>query len=137
VSEITAGVIAKDDRVFLGVLLVTQDKRVPRVLLVSSVLFSAESMLRDVKLKAVEATTVTARARSARDEARKLVSQAVTLKVVCSAPESDWSQSEEASGGVRERQRDLLEASLVVEEKEVKRLEKLMQDKCKLELIMT
>ena len=101
------------------------------------VLFSAESMLRDVKLKAVEATTVTARARSARDEARKLVSQAVTLKVVCSAPESDWSQSEEASGGVRERQRDLLEASLVVEEKEVKRLEKLMQDKCKLELIMT
>ena len=136
-SEITAGVIAKDDRVFLGVLLVTQDKRVPRVLLVSSVLFSAESMLRDVKLKAVEATTVTARARSARDEARKLVSQAVTLKVVCSAPESDWSQSEEASGGVRERQRDLLEASLVVEEKEVKRLEKLMQDKCKLELIMT
>jgi hypothetical protein len=137
VSEITAGVIAKDDRVFLGVLLVTQDKRVPRVLLVSSVLFSAESMLRDVKLKAVEATTVTARARSARDEARKLVSQAVTLKVVCSAPESDWSQSEEASGGVRERQRDLLEASLVVEEKEVKRLEKLIQDKCKLELIMT
>jgi hypothetical protein len=137
VSKITAGVIAKDDRVFLGVLLVTQDKRVPRVLLVSSVLFSAESMLRDVKLKAVEATTVTARARSARDEARKLVSQAVTLKVVCSAPESDWSQSEEASGGVRERQRDLLEASLVVEEKEVKRLEKLMQDKCKLELIMT
>ena len=136
-SEITAGVIAKDDRVFLGVLLVTQDKRVPRVLLVSSVLFSAESMLRDVKLKAVEATTVTARARSARDEARKLVSQAVTLKVVCSAPESDWSQSEEASGGVRERQRDLLEASLVVEEKEVKRLEKLIQDKCKLELIMT
>ena len=135
--KITAGVIAKDDRVFLGVLLVTQDKRVPRVLLVSSVLFSAESMLRDVKLKAVEATTVTARARSARDEARKLVSQAVTLKVVCSAPESDWSQSEEASGGVRERQRDLLEASLVVEEKEVKRLEKLMQDKCKLELIMT
>jgi hypothetical protein len=101
------------------------------------VLFSAESMLRDVKLKAVEASTVTARARSARDEARKLVSQAVTLKVVCSAPESDWSQSEEASGGVRERQRDLLEASLVVEEKEVKRLEKLMQDKCKLELIMT
>ena len=98
--KITAGVIAKDDRVFLGVLLVTQDKRVPRVLLVSSVLFSAESMLRDVKLKAVEATTVTARARSARDEARKLVSQAVTLKVVCSAPESDWSQSEEASGGV-------------------------------------
>jgi uncharacterized membrane protein len=96
VLEITAGVIAKDDRVFLGVLLVTQDKRVPRVLLVSSVLFSAESMLRDVKLKAVEATTVTARARSARDEARKLVSQAVTLKVVCSAPESDWSQSEEA-----------------------------------------
>jgi hypothetical protein len=137
VSKITAGVIAKDDRVFLGVLLVTQDKRVPRVLLVSSVLFSAESMLRDVKLKAVEATTVTARARSARDEARKLVSQAVTLKVVCSAPESDWSQSEEASGGVRERQRDLLEASLVVEEKEVKRLEKLIQDKCKLELIMT
>ena len=136
-SKITAGVIAKDDRVFLGVLLVTQDKRVPRVLLVSSVLFSAESMLRDVKLKAVEATTVTARARSARDEARKLVSQAVTLKVVCSAPESDWSQSEEASGGVRERQRDLLEASLVVEEKEVKRLEKLIQDKCKLELIMT
>ena len=136
-SKITAGVIAKDDRVFLGVLLVTQDKRVPRVLLVSSVLFSAESMLRDVKLKAVEATTVTARARSARDEARKLVSQAVTLKVVCSAPESDWSQSEEASGGVRERQRDLLEASLVVEEKEVKRLEKLMQDKGKLELIMT
>ena len=135
--KITAGVIAKDDRVFLGVLLVTQDKRVPRVLLVSSVLFSAESMLRDVKLKAVEATTVTARARSARDEARKLVSQAVTLKVVCSAPESDWSQSEEASGGVRERQRDLLEASLVVEEKEVKRLEKLIQDKCKLELIMT
>jgi hypothetical protein len=137
VLKITAGVIAKDDRVFLGVLLVTQDKRVPRVLLVSSVLFSAESMLRDVKLKAVEATTVTARARSARDEARKLVSQAVTLKVVCSAPESDWSQSEEASGGVRERQRDLLEASLVVEEKEVKRLEKLIQDKCKLELIMT
>ena len=136
-SKITAGVIAKDDRVFLGVLLVTQDKRVPRVLLVSSVLFSAESMLRDVKLKAVEATTVTARARSARDEARKLVAQAVTLKVVCSAPESDWSQSEEASGGVRERQRDLLEASLVVEEKEVKRLEKLMQDKGKLELIMT
>ena len=136
-SKITAGVIAKDDRVFLGVLLVTQDKRVPRVLLVSSVLFSAESLLRDVKLKAVEATTVTARARSARDEARKLVSQAVTLKVVCSAPESDWSQSEEASGGVRERQRDLLEASLVVEEKEVKRLEKLMQDKGKLELIMT
>ena len=136
-SKITAGVIAKDDRVFLGLLLVTQDKRVPRVLLVSSVLFSAESMLRDVKLKAVEATTVTARARSARDEARKLVSQAVTLKVVCSAPESDWSQSEEASGGVRERQRDLLEASLVVEEKEVKRLEKLMQDKGKLELIMT
>ena len=136
-SKITAGVIAKDDRVFLGVLLVTQDKRVPRVLLVSSVLFSAESMLRDVKLKAVEATTVTARARSARDEARKLVSQAVTLKVVCSAPESDWSQSEEAGGGVRERQRDLLEASLVVEEKEVKRLEKLIQDKCKLELIMT
>ena len=135
--KITAGVVAKDDRVFLGVLLVTQDKRVPRVLLVSSVLFSAESMLRDVKLKAVEATTVTARARSARDEARKLVSQAVTLKVVCSAPESDWSQSEEASGGVRERQRDLLEASLVVEEKEVKRLEKLIQDKCKLELIMT
>ena len=136
-SKITAGVIAKDDRVFLGVLLVTQDKRVPRVLLVSSVLFSAESMLRDVKLKAVEATTVTARARSARDEARKLVSQAVTLKVVCSAPESDWSQSEEAGGGVRERQRDLLEASLVAEEKEVKRLEKLMQDKGKLELIMT
>ena len=33
--EITAGVIAKDDRVFLGVLLVTQDKRVPRVLLLS------------------------------------------------------------------------------------------------------
>ena len=136
-SKITAGVIAKDDRVFLGVLLVTQDKRVPRVLLVSSVLFSAESMLRDVKLKAVEASTVTARARSARDEARKLVSQAVTLKVVCSAPESDWSQSEEAGGGVRERQRDLLEASLVAEEKEVKRLEKLMQDKGKLELIMT
>ena len=136
-SKITAGVIAKDDRVFLGVLLVTQDKRVPRVLLVSSVLFSAESMLRDVKLKAVEATTVTARARSARDEARKLVSQAVTLKVVCSAPESDWSQSEEAGGGVRERQRDLLEASLVAEEKEVKRLEKLMQDRGKLELIIT
>ena len=136
-SKITAGVIAKDDRVFLGVLLVTQDKRVPRVLLVSSVLFSAESMLRDVKLKAVEASTVTARARSARDEARKLVAQAVTLKVVCSAPESDWSQSEEAGGGVRERQRDLLEASLVAEEKEVKRLEKLMQDKGKLELIMT
>ena len=34
-SKITAGVIAKDDRGFLGVLLVTQDKRVPRVLLVS------------------------------------------------------------------------------------------------------
>ena len=100
------------------------------------VLFSAESMLRDAKLKAVEASTVTARARSARDEARKLVSQAVTLKVVCSAPESDWSQSEEPSGGARERQRDLLEASLVVEEKEVKRLEKMMQEKGKLELIM-
>ena len=136
-SKITAGVIAKDDRVFLGVLLVTQDKRVPRVLLVSSVLFSAESMLRDVKLKAVEATTVTARARSARDEARKLVSQAVTLKVVCSAPSSDWSQSEEAGGGTRERQRDLLEASLVAEVKELERMEKLMQDRGKLELIIT
>jgi hypothetical protein len=100
------------------------------------VLFSAESMLRDVKLRAVEASTDTARARSDRDEARKLVAQAVTLKLVCSAPSSDWSQSEEAEG-VRERQRDLLEASLVAEVKELERMEKLMQDRGKLELFIT
>jgi hypothetical protein len=97
------------------------------------VLASAEAMLRTVKLRAVEASTVTAAARTARDEARKLVSQAVTLKLVCSAPESDWSQSEEASGGVKDRQKDMLVASL---EEEVKRLEKLMQDKGNLKLIM-
>ena len=100
------------------------------------VLFSAESMLREVKLRAVEASTDTARARSDRDEARKLVAQAVTLKLVCSAPSSDWSQSEEAEG-VRERQRDLLEASLVAEVKELERMEKLMQDRGKLELFIT
>ena len=99
-------------------------------------LFSAESMLREVKLRAVEASTDTARARSDRDEARKLVAQAVTLKLVCSAPSSDWSQSEEAEG-VRERQRDLLEASLVAEVKELERMEKLMQDRGKLELFIT
>ena len=98
------------------------------------VLFSAESMLREVKLRAAP---LPARARSDRDEARKLVAQAVTLKVVCSAPESDWSQSEEAGGGVRERQRDLLEASLVAEVKELERMEKLMQDRGKLELFIT
>ena len=85
----------------------------------------------------MEASTDTARARSDRDEARKLVAQAVTLKLVCSAPSSDWSQSEEAGGGVRERQRDLLEASLVAEVKELERMEKLMQDRGKLELFIT
>ena len=57
-------------------------------------LASAEAMLRTVKLRAVEASTVTAAARDARDGARKLVSPAVALKPVS----SDWRGQGQAEG---------------------------------------
>jgi hypothetical protein len=58
-----------------------------------AMLASTEAMLKTVGERAVEASTATAVAKAARDEAKKLVAQVVALKLVCSQPESDWSQS--------------------------------------------
>jgi hypothetical protein len=74
-----------------------------------------KAMLKTAGERVVEASTATAVAKAAREETKKLVAQARPLKLVCSQPESDWSQSKEASGGARERQKEMLDANLEVD----------------------
>ena len=64
-------------------------------------LASVEATLKETRAMVGEASAKTALAKSAKDEARKLAKQALTMHVVCSQPSSDW--SEEREEGARER----------------------------------
>ena len=58
-------------------------------------LASVEATLKETRVMVGEAAAKTALAKSARDEARKLAKQAMTMHVVCSQPSSDWSEERE------------------------------------------
>ena len=72
-------------------------------------LAGAEATLRESRAMVGEAFANTARAKSAKEEAKKLASQALPLKLVCSQPSSDW--SEEVCEGARERKKEMLVAT--------------------------
>ena len=89
-------------------------------------LAGVEATLRETRVMVGEASADTALAKSAKEEARKLANQALTLFVVCSKPSSDW--SEEIEGGARERKREMIEADLEKDMERIRLMEQSLLD---------